>query len=318
MQHKLIMLAGTSSGAGKSTLSEFLFDQFIRHSIPTRWLYEEDILHLDAFTPVVQAFQHGQGDAIEALLVATKQFVAENVNENVVIVTDSIFPCQTWLFAAGYSRARIAEFSIQLAQLLAPLQPLLIYLNSDVAVSLKRAVAQRGTLWLDELIITMQTYTYCQTHPVHDMEDVIAFFKAETQLTVELLADWNHTWLSLDTTTTSLDQIKLMLLQHLGLSEQPAAFVPLAHELHSYAGVYAPRDPAASALPLEIRLDAGGLVINTYWPNGCRLIPEGPTEFRLQSTNRRVAFETQPHVAPRSLTYTHSGQVHHYDKTNEL
>ena len=46
MQHKLIMLAGSSPGAGKSTLAELLFDQFTRHQLPTRWIYEEDILYL--------------------------------------------------------------------------------------------------------------------------------------------------------------------------------------------------------------------------------------------------------------------------------
>src|SRR5262245_36422801 len=163
MQHKLIMLAGSGPGAGKSTLSEFLFDQFTRCAIPTCWIYEEDILHLDAFAPVVKAFQQGEGDAIEAVLAATRRFVQDAIHADVVVVTDSIFPAYTWLFAAGYPQARIADFSTQLAQLLAPLQPLTIYLNSDVPTSLKRAVAQRGEQWLDDLITTMQTHTYCQT-----------------------------------------------------------------------------------------------------------------------------------------------------------
>ena len=175
MQHKLIMLAGSSPGAGKSTLSEFLFDQFTRHAIPARWIYEEDILHLDAFEPVVRFFQRGQGDGIEALLDATDRFVRGALAAPEVVITDSIFPAYTWLFAAGYPRAQIADFSAQLARLLAPLQPLTIYLNSDVATSLTRAVVQRGTAWLDELIATMQTYTYCQTHPVRDIDGVIAF-----------------------------------------------------------------------------------------------------------------------------------------------
>ncbi|HEX9438722.1 MAG TPA: hypothetical protein VF909_03525 [Roseiflexaceae bacterium] len=317
MRHKLIMLTGSGPGAGKSTLSEFLFDQFTRHGIPTRWIYEEDILHLEAFTPVIQAFQHGQGDAIEALLAATRRFVDDNLSTNIVVVTDSIFPSYTWLFAAGYPRARIADFSTQLARLLDPLQPLTICLNSDVATSLQRAVAQRGTIWLDDLIATMQTYTYCQTHPICDMDDVIAFFEAETQLSVELFAEWPHATLVLDTTTTPLDQLRTVLLQHFSLSEQAAALMPSATELHDYVGVYVPRDTAASAPPLEIRLVDGELIINSYWPNGCRMIPEGPARFRLQSTNRRVAFNAQPHAKPGWLIYTYGGHAYHYDKTTE-
>ena len=93
--------------------------------------------------------------------------------------------------------------------------------------------------------------------------------------------------------------------------------MPSATELHHYVGVYIPRDTVASASPLEIRLVDGELIINSYWPNGCRLIPEGPDRFRLQSTNRRVAFNAQPQAESGWLIYTHGGRAYHYDKTAE-
>lgn len=317
MQHKLIIFMGSAPGAGKSTLSEFLFDQFTLHGIPTHWIYEEDILYLDTFRPVVQALLHGQGDAIEALLTTTRQFVQDAVYENQVIITDSIFPAYTWLFAAGYPRASIADFSTQLAQLLAPLEPLTIYLNSDVATSLTRAVAQRGTSWLDGLISTMQTYRYCQTHPVNALEDVIVFFQMVAQLSDDLLAEWPHATLILDTVTTGLERTKVVLLQHLNLSRQAAAPMPTVAELYNYVGLYVPHDGLASTAPLEIRLVDGELVVNTYWPNGCRLIPEGPAQFRLQSTNRRVRFIAQPLAESHRLAYTFGGNTYYYDKTVE-
>jgi hypothetical protein len=317
VQHKLIILAGSSSGAGKSTLSELLFDQFTRHHIPTRWIYEEDILHLEAFTPVVQAFQHGQGDGIEAVLAATTHFVHDSLTTDVVTITDSIFPCFTWLFAAGYSHARIADFSLRLAQLLHPLRPLIIYLNSDVATSLNRAVAQRGTVWLDDLIATMQTYTYCQTHPVRDISDVVAFFMATNQLSVDLLTNEPHTTLVLDTTTTPIDQLATVLLQHFSVSKLTALPKPTSHELQPYVGVYIPRDTTTAVPPLEIRLVDTDLRINSYWPKGCRLIPEGAARFRLQSTNRQVAFETSAPMEPRWLVYTYGGRAYFYDKVSE-
>jgi thymidylate kinase len=317
MQHKLIMLAGSSPGAGKSTLSEFLFDQLTRSSMPTRWIYEEDILHIEAFAPVIQFFQHGQGDAIEALLGFTCRFVQDALSADEVVITDSIFPAYTWLFAAGYSRAQIAAFSAQLARLLAPLPPLTIYLDSDVATSLTRAVAQRGRPWLDDLIAAMQTYTYCQTHPVRDMGDVIGFFESVRQLSLELLADWPHPTLALDTIAAPLDQIGATLLQHLDLPAQTTVPMSIATDLHQYVGVYIPRDTAAASPPLEIRLVDGALIVNTYWPNGCRLLPEGPAQFRLQSTNRRVTFDTQPQREPSGLTYAYGGGAYHYDKTQK-
>ena len=313
MQHKLIMMMGSAPGAGKSTISEFLFDQFTRHAIPTRWIYEEDILHLDAFEPVVQAFQQGQGDAIEALLTTTRRFVHEAVQAEEVIITDSIFPAYTWLFAAGYSRARIAGFSAQLAQLLVPLNMLTIYLDSDVATSLARAVAQRGEAWLEGLITTMQAYTYSQTHPIRGRDDVVAFSEKVRRLSLKLLSCWPHAALVLDTTSTPLERIATVLLRQFGLSELDAPPRPTVTELQRYVGRYLPRDSAETA-PVEIRLAGDALVIDAYWPNGCRLIPEAPGKFRLQSTNRRVIFTGQPLAGPGRLAYIYGGNMHYYDK----
>jgi hypothetical protein len=65
---------------------------------------------------------------------------------------------------------------------------------------------------------------------------------------------------------------------------------------------------------LEIRLVDGELVVDAYWPNGCRLIPEGPAQFRLQSTNRRLIFDHQPQGEPSGLTYVYGGNEHQYEK----
>lgn len=317
MQHQLIMLAGASPGAGKSTLSELLFDQFTHHQLPTHWLYEEDILHSETFLPVVQVFQRGQGDAIAAILAATAQFVQESLHAHRITITDSIFPCYTWLVAAGYSQIQIAEFSRQLAHLLSPLQPLIIYLNSDVAHCLNRAVAQRGREWLEELMVGIQNYTYSQTHPIQDSTDVVAFFKTTSQLHRDLLAEWPHPVLMLDTTTMPLDQLASLLLDHFGLSQQATAAIPTPNELQRYVGLYSARDTTADPSPLEIRLVNNELLINHYWPNGCRLMAEGNERFRLQSTNRHVTFDTQASMEPRWLVYTYGGREYWYDRVSK-
>ena len=315
MQHKLIMLAGSSPGAGKSTLSELLFDQFTRHHLPTRWIYEEDILHLDAFRPVVQAFQHGQGNAIEAILATTAQFVQESLRADLVTITDSIFPCYTWLFAANYSPPEIAAFSRQLAQLLQPLQPLIIYLNSDVARCLDRAVAQRGRQWLDELMVAMQRYTYCQSQPIQDRSDVVAFFQATSQLSRDMLTAWPHPVLMLDTTIMPLDQVATQLLDHFALTPQATVAMPAPDELQRYVGRYVAQDTTADPSPLEIRLVDHALWVDRYWPNGCRLVAEGAGRFRLQSTSQRITFAPQA-GEPRWLTYIHGGREDLYDRVS--
>lgn len=316
MQHRLIILAGASPGAGKSTLSELLFDQFTRHQLPTHWIYEEDILHAETFRPVVHVFQQGKGDAIAAILAATAQFVQESRHANLITITDSIFPCYTWLVAAGYSQIQIAEFSRQLAHLLSPLQPLIIYLNSDVAHCLNRAVAQRGSAWLEELMAGMQSYTYSQTHPIQDSADVVAFFKTTSQLHRDLLAEWPHPVLMLDTTTMPVDQLASLLLDHFGLSTQVTGAMPTPNELQRYVGVYRARDTKADTSPLEIRLVDNTLQINCYWPNGCRLSAEGIGRFRLQSTSHYITFPPQETMQPEWLVYTHGGREYWYDRVS--
>lgn len=93
--------------------------------------------------------------------------------------------------------------------------------------------------------------------------------------------------------------------------------MPASNELQHYVGVYVARDTTTAAPPLEIRLVDNGLIINSYWPNGCRLISEGAARFRLQSTNRRIAFEMPPPVVPLWLVYTYGGREYFYDKISE-
>ena len=315
MQHKLIMLAGSSPGAGKSTLAELLFDQFTRHQLPTRWIYEEDILYLDAFRPVVQAFQDDQANAMAAILATTAEFVQESLRADLVTITDSIFPCYTWLFAADYSPPAIAAFSRQLAQLLQPLQPLIIYLDSDVARCLDRAVAQRGRQWLDELMVAMQGYTYCQSQPIQDRDDVVAFFQATSQLSRDLLTEWPHPVLMVDTTIAPLAQVAIQLLDHFALTPPATVAMPAPDELQRYVGRYIAHDTTADPAPLEIRLVDHTLWVDRYWPNGCRLVAESAARFRLQSTSQRISFDP-PAGEPRWLTYSHSGREDLYNRVS--
>ncbi len=163
----------------------------------------------------------------------------------------------------------------------------------------------------------MQSYTYSQTHPVRDRDDVVAFFRATNQLSLSLLADWPHATLILDTTTTPIEQLTSALLQNFSLSKQDTIPMLASNELQHYVGIYVARDTTTAAPPLEIRLIDNELMINSYWPNGCRLIPEGVARFRLQSTNRRITFEPQPPLIPRWLAYTYDGREYFYDKVAE-
>ena len=80
MRHKLIMLDRDQvlARGNRRSLSSCLTSSRATASQPAG--STEDILHLESFTPVIQAFQHGQGDAIEALLAATRRFVHDHLS----------------------------------------------------------------------------------------------------------------------------------------------------------------------------------------------------------------------------------------------
>jgi hypothetical protein len=238
----------------------------------------------------------------------------------VIVITDSIFPCFNWLIATSYySRSRIETFSSDLERILTPLRPLIIYLNSNVETALKRAVQQRGAPWLEDIISTLNTYGYNKDKALQDIEDVIAYFETQNQLNLELLTQWSCDILTLDTTDISLDQLKTILLKRLGLSEKHKDQAVPLNILSNYVGVYRPciaETPTAD--PLVISLVDGALWINTYWPNGCPLIPESITQFRLQNISHRIEFEKRPHGPPRWLTYDNCGNVYRYERISGL
>jgi thymidylate kinase len=318
--NQLFIFYGSSPGAGKSTLSSFLYEQLRLHNIPTQWVYEEDVLYLDTFAEFIHDIQNGNHNLIVSLLEATSKFVDACLASGVIVITDSIFPCFNWLIATSYySRSRIETFSSDLERILTPLRPLIIYLNSNVETALKRAVQQRGAPWLEDIISTLNTYGYNKDKALQDIEDVIAYFETQNQLNLELLTQWSCDILTLDTTDISLDQLKTILLKRLGLSEKHKDQAVPLNILSNYVGVYRPciaETPTAD--PLVISLVDGALWINTYWPNGCPLIPESITQFRLQNISHRIEFEKRPHGPPRWLTYDNCGNVYRYERISGL
>jgi thymidylate kinase len=178
MTHHLILFYGSSSGAGKTTLSDWLQHHLQQQAIPVEWIEEDHVLRLDIFSAVVQAFEHRQGDPIATVLDAARQLVERYQLSDKIVIMDSIFPSYTWLYAAGVSLSQAAQFNQQLAGMLAPLKPLVVFLDGDGAVLLQRAIAQRGEGWLTENAEAMDTYRHVPVRPVRGFDEVAAFFSA--------------------------------------------------------------------------------------------------------------------------------------------
>lgn len=316
LHHRLIIFYGASSGAGKSTLSSFLVDQLRLHKVSVRWLYEDDVVYQDAFAEVIRGFQGQEPfDAFGSLLAASARFVAGCLQEDAVVVTDSIFPFFDWLYAAAPAYEQMAQFSYDLQRILHPLQPLLVYLNGDVEPALRRAVAQRGQRWLDELIPWMNTWAQNQSLPIHDIEGVIAYAQQRHRVNLQLFTEWAGDLLLIDTVSNPLAHCQNILLEQVGLTLRHNLYrLPVA-VLERYVGVYRRQDEGGAVeQSLTIRCIGDALFVDAYWPKGCPLVAVNETTFQLQNTSHRIEFHAPVPDGSQEFTYHYCGHDYRYMK----
>lgn len=312
-KHRLIIFYGSSPGSGKSTLSSFLFAQLKSNGAAVEWMYEEDILHMEVFAQAVRDVQQGKAEMIGSLLLATQAFAEQCAASNTLYITDSTVPYFDWLFAANYSSDIMWKFSHDLQQALEQLNPLLIYLDGDVAVSLQRAIVKRGEQWLANIISFMNSWSYHKDRPVRDLDDVIDYFVCRNEQNLALLSAWRFDKYVIDTTANDWEAYKSTLLKFLDIPEVAQTRSISPDHLSKYVGTYEDRASATKKVLMVCLID-GALFVNAYWPNGCRLVPESDTRFRLEDTNRLINFDCSDHGDVQGLVYTYGESSDNYEK----
>lgn len=312
--HRLIMFAGSSPGAGKTTLSSILFEQFNAHGIPAQWLEEGDVV--DTFERFVPELKTSRINT-DLLLRASTAFVEFCRSTPTTYITDSFLPGFIYLYGRYPSEA-IEQYSMDLHTILHPLNPLLIYLQSNVERALARAVQQRSSQWIENIRAYLNSWQLplytTAPNPFPTWHDLIPFFEQVDDLTRSLITGWPSDTVLLNTTDTSTTRLTATLLAHFGLAQRTVAHVVSPALLQTYTGRYVRRDESVQPLHLDISLHDNGLFVNTYWPNGTALLPESDQRFRLQSTNRRIEFDPPRDNTCYGLMYVLHGAQHRYDK----
>ena len=209
MKTKLILFYGPGSGSGKSTLSRLIHEALQQRGIETKYVAENDVLHLDAFAPYVEEVKRKNPGAVQVLLLSCKQFIDACNQFDQVYVVDSILPCTDWLVTAGCTRQQIKRFNTQLNRLMPKLDPIQIFLTGDAEIFLTRAIAARGENWAKCL-----AQERCNSD---DIQDLIAYFNKMGEVARELLAEWQFKKIVLDTTKHDLPTCAKEILKHLGV-----------------------------------------------------------------------------------------------------
>jgi hypothetical protein len=202
-------------------LSAFLFSAFENRGIPSHLFTELEGNQLKALQPFMAAVGAGEAHAIDAFQAGIRDLVAEWSTHDTVWITDTILPGFLYLVGA-FPLSRVRAFADELADLLAPMDPVLVYLSVDIEVGWKRATEDRGTRWRDETVdffVHWQVpYAHYPHGPVHDEAELLRFFYWTDRRCRELLTRFAGEKLVLDSTDVSIDAIQQRLLDHFQLS----------------------------------------------------------------------------------------------------
>ncbi|GAB3436155.1 hypothetical protein [Flindersiella endophytica] len=185
---RLIAVLGSSPGVGKSTECERLHRGFAAEGLRVDHFEEKEIRTRAAFAPVWESYQREGSVPPELFLSSTRAYVGWLLAEGYdVAIADALMPYLPSLFAFGMSEQAAAGFLASLRAVLEPVDFEILYLDGDPLTALRRAGDREGPGWLDRLV--EKVAGYATKRPVHDLETLAAYLRAERALTLRLLRD---------------------------------------------------------------------------------------------------------------------------------
>jgi thymidylate kinase len=187
----LIAVWGSSPGIGKSTLCAGLARWLAGAGLRADHFREEEILTRPQYAAVAQEFQATGTVEPVTLLAATRLYADSILAGGIdVAVADALMPFIPSLLAVGHHDQAIDAFMSSLDQILAPLRPVMIFLDGDAGPALSRAAAREDQGWLDWYVTKLARYQV--NPPVHDAVSAARYLRRERAVT--LRAARRHNW----------------------------------------------------------------------------------------------------------------------------
>ncbi|WP_406122011.1 hypothetical protein [Streptomyces sp. NBC_00989] len=146
----LVSVWGAAPGVGKSTLCAGLSRSLAGAGLRVDHFREEEILSRPQFAAVAEEFGATGAVGPETLVAATARF-GESVpaHGDDVVIADALVPFVPTLPAMGHGEEAIDAFMTDLASVLAPVRPVVVFLDGDTGTALSRAGEREGPKWLD-------------------------------------------------------------------------------------------------------------------------------------------------------------------------
>jgi thymidylate kinase len=289
---KLILVEGLP-GSGKSTLAQWIAWQAVEQGTAIRWWYEEAAGHpvyafddLASLRRVVDALAGGRyGLVVEAALEQWARFAAGvRAGEEAVIIDSCLFGYLTWsLFPFEVPEGKIAAYVAAVAQAIAPLDPVVIYLRQDdVAHSLRRMCARRGAEMERSYIERATGSPYGRSRGLAGFTGMASYWTAYRDLTDRLFADLACPKVAIETTAGDWAAYQRRALAFLDLVPVAEPQVTPA-KLADYCGRY--RGVAGVGDSCEVIAEGQSLYVDglpEVWRR-TRLLPRGAGEFAVES-----------------------------------
>jgi hypothetical protein len=160
-----------------------------QRGVPCRWYLEEDHPH-----PIACLDYEIKG-LTEKMIPLWSGFVERALQEPMVTIIESRLWQNTALFMymSECDQGDIRQFSLQVSQALAPLTPILVYLDQpDTEAAMRRLYSLRGENWIQKALDMTTTYPWFQTRGLKDFAGWVQFFLEWQQVAEQLFNDWPH------------------------------------------------------------------------------------------------------------------------------
>ncbi|KUN60903.1 hypothetical protein [Streptomyces griseorubiginosus] len=187
----LITVWGASPGVGKSTLCAGLSSWLSGRGLRVDHFREEEVLSRPQFAAVAAEFETTGRVRPEMLIGATASFVdAVVASGDDVVIADALMPFVPTLLAMGQDAETIDTFMTDLSEVLAPLRPVMVFLDGNAESALSRAVAREGEQWLDWYLGKLAHYEV--TPQVTDAASAVTYLRHERAVTLAAVRrqDW--------------------------------------------------------------------------------------------------------------------------------
>ncbi|MFD3475777.1 hypothetical protein [Streptomyces sp. NPDC058695] len=187
----LITVWGASPGVGKSTLCAGLSQWLADAGLRVDHFREEEILTRPQFAAVAEDFKAAGTVELGTLISATAQFVDSVLaSGDDVVIADALVPFVPSLLAMGHGEDTIDAFMTDLTEVLAPVCPVMVFLDGNAETALSRAARREGGRWLDWYVGKLAAYEV--SPPVADVASAVKYLLRERAVTLGAVGrkDW--------------------------------------------------------------------------------------------------------------------------------